>query len=564
MPSMKALLAGAALSVLTLAAAQAGEYVEWKDDGTVLLKLGTDYDDAVITASKEDMGALFGPGEKPFEGEEITVLTLDSGPKGGISGPIYAFRPVFEELTGAKLNIALVPISELYTKLFLDLRNGTGEYDGSIVGAFMYGDLIDGKYILPVDEWRESGDYPQWSYDVMPPALKNIYTWGGVGYGVLGDADGQILYYRRDMLTNPEHMAAFKAQYGYDLPAPPATLQQLKDIAAYFHGKNFDTVDGEPDSGAVLHLKVREQGLYHFMTLATSFAVTPGEISRTQGVYWFDPVDMTPLINSPGHVKALEYLKDLAQYGPAAQVSWSLGEAWDYFLRGKAIFNFSYGDVAPLAQDEARSKIRGKIGSAILPASDTYWDMNKKEFVTSKEPRKVGNVTGGSWQGVVSSLSDHPEATYSLLVADGDQAGLEVAGDLWLGRRRPRLQLPVPGAGRRGQARGLHQGRLGRRGRQAIPRRLLPELQRADDAALHAHHRHPGILRHPGFEPVVGDERCEDPAAGARRHGGRLAAGHRPARPRQAAQGLPGSDRLEGLIADCRPAAARGRARSCP
>ena len=283
MPSMKALLAGAALSVLTLAAAQASEHVEWKDDGTVLLKLGPDYDDAVITAHKDDLGALFGPGEKPFEGEEITVLTLDSGPKGGISGPIYAFRPVFEELTGAKLNIALVPISELYTKLFLDLRNGTGEYDGSIVGAFMYGDLIDGNYILPVDEWRESGDYPKWSYDVMPPALKTIYTWGDVGYGVLGDADGQILYYRRDMLTNPEHMAAFKAQYGYDLPAPPTTLQQLRDIAAYFHGKNFDTVDGEPDSGAVLHLKVREQGLYHFMTLATSFAMTPGRAEPHPG-----------------------------------------------------------------------------------------------------------------------------------------------------------------------------------------------------------------------------------------------------------------------------------------
>jgi multiple sugar transport system substrate-binding protein len=413
MSSFKALLAGAALGVFSLASAQAGEFVDWQDDGTVLLKLGKDYDDAVITANKADFGALFGPDEKPFEGEEITVLTLDSGPKGGISGPIYAFRPIFEELTGAKLNIALVPISELYTKLFLDLRNGTGEYDGSIVGAFMYGDLIDGKYILPLDEWRQSGDYPQWSYDVMPPALKNIYTWGDVGYGVLNDADGQILYYRRDMLTDPEHMAAFKAQYGYDLPAPPATLQQLKDIAAYFHGKNFDTVDGEPDSGVVLHLKVREQGLYHFMTLATSFAMTPGDLTRTTGVYWFDPVDMTPLINSPGHVKALEYLKDLAQYGPAAQVSWSLGEAWDYFLRGKAIFNFSYGDVAPLAQDETRSKIRGKIGSAILPASDTYWDMNKKEFVTSTEPRKVGNVTGGSWHGVVSSLSDHPEATYA-------------------------------------------------------------------------------------------------------------------------------------------------------
>ena len=146
----------------------------------------------------------------------------------------------------------------------------------------------------------------------------------------------------------------------------------------YFNGKNFDSGDAEPDSGAVLHLKVREQGLYHFTTLATSFAMTPGdELTRTNNVYWFDPVDMKPLINSPGHVKALEFLLDLAKSGPAAQVSWSLGEAWDYFLRGKAIFNFSYGDVSPLAQDETRSKIKGKVGAAILPASDTYWDMDE-------------------------------------------------------------------------------------------------------------------------------------------------------------------------------------------
>jgi multiple sugar transport system substrate-binding protein len=410
-------LGGASLALMAGAAAVPGsalaQSVEWTDDGRVIVTLSPEYDSAQIELSADDLGGLFGPGEKPFEGDEITVLTLDSGPKGGISGPIYAFRPIFEELTGAKLNIALVPISELYTKIFLDLRNGTGEYDGMIVGAFMYGDLIDGNYILPVDDWRESGDFPVWSYDVMPDSLRNIYTWDGVGYGVLNDADGQVLYYRRDLLSDPAHQEAFKAEYGYDIPVPPATLQQLKDIAAYFDGKNFDANDAEPDSGVVLHLKVREQGLYHFMTLATSFAVTPGELSKTQGVYWFDPEDMTPLINSPGHVMALEYLKDLAQYGPDAQVSWSLGEAWDYFLRGKAVFNFSYGDVAPLAQDETRSNIRGKIGSAILPASDTYWDMNQQAFVTTEEPRKVGNVTGGSWHGVVSSLSDAPETTYA-------------------------------------------------------------------------------------------------------------------------------------------------------
>ena len=395
------------------ATAQNSEHVKWNDDGTVTLTTPPEYE-GNFTIPQEMLGGLFGPGEKPFEGEEVTVLTLDSGPKGGISGPLYAFRPMWEELTGAKLNIALTPISELYTKTFLDLRNGTGEYDAILVGAFFYGDLIDGNYILSVDDWRESGDFPEWSYDPMPESLKAIYQWDGKGYGVLNDADGQVLYYRRDLLNDPEHQAAFKEQFNYEYSVPPATLQELKDVAQYFDGKPLGE-DGAPISGAVLHLKVREQGLYHFTTLATSFAMTPGELSECQGVYWFNPVTMEPLIDSPGHVKALEYLLELAKYGPDAQTSWSLGEAWDYFLRGNAVFNFSYGDVAPLAQDTSRSKIRGKIGSSILPASDTYWDMCKEEFVTVDEPREVGNVTGGSWHGVVSTLGDAPEAAYSLL-----------------------------------------------------------------------------------------------------------------------------------------------------
>ena len=102
----KAALAGAAAAVALLAglggqgptAARAqggdGEHVRWNDDGTVDFLLGPEYDDTVITVRQEDLGSLFGPDQRPFEGAEITVLTLDSGPKGGISGPIHALRPV--------------------------------------------------------------------------------------------------------------------------------------------------------------------------------------------------------------------------------------------------------------------------------------------------------------------------------------------------------------------------------------------------------------------------------------------------------------------------------------
>ena len=429
----KALLCGAALLALGIGSAEAqeGKYVKWNSDGTVTLTLDPVYDNGVITLPADSMGALFGPGEQPFKDATITVLTLDSGPKGGISGPLFAFRPVWEELTGGKVDIALVPITDLYAKMMLDLRQGQGLYDAIIVGAFFYGDLVAGKYIVPIDDYMASGDYPKWSYDAMPASLKNLYTWGDVSYGVLSDADGQVLYYRSDMLNDPTHQAAFKAEYGYDMPVPPKTWQQLLDISKYFNGKNWDSSDADPDSGTVLHLKVGEQGHYHFQSLSAPFAITPGDkVDQYHNVYWFDPTNMKPMINSPGHVKALEFLQELHKTGPQAQVGWSLGEAWDYFLRGKSIFVFSWGDVGSLCQDESRSKIKGHCSSAVLPSSNEYWDHQNQKWVKNDNPQLVGNTTGGSWHGVVSAFSKNPEAAYSFLSL---MATEEVS--LWLGYR---------------------------------------------------------------------------------------------------------------------------------
>ena len=64
---------------------------------------------------------------------------------------------------------------------------------------------------------------PKITYDSMPQSLKTLHTWEGVGYGVLNDGDGQVLYYRRDALANPEWRAQFKKEYGYSMPVPPNT-----------------------------------------------------------------------------------------------------------------------------------------------------------------------------------------------------------------------------------------------------------------------------------------------------------------------------------------------------
>ena len=392
-----------------------GEYthLKWGDDGGV--DLITFEDKEAIHLSKEQLGTLFRKDQRPFAGKRIAVSVLSSGPKGGISGPLYRLRPAWEELSGAKLDIVETPIAEMLNRTITDLRLGGGQFDGFMEAAWFMGEYITPGFIIPVDPYIADKRFPRWDPAWMPPALRSIYTWDGKWYGTLNDSDGQVLYWRNDILNDPEWQQRYKAETGKAMPFPVKTWQDVIDIAKFFNGKNWDANDPQPDTGIVMHFRVNEQGMFHFMSLSAPFVVLGGErVDRGTNNYWFDPETMEPLINQPGHVRALEILYELSKYGPPAQSAWDLGTAWDWFLRGKAIFVFSWGDVGALVQDETRSKIKGKLGAAVLPGSCDVYDMNRKEWRRLEQPHVVGNTVGGSWHGVVSAKSKNPEVVYSL------------------------------------------------------------------------------------------------------------------------------------------------------
>ncbi len=348
------------------------------------------------------------PGECLFEGQTVTVIVNTAGPKGPISGPFYEVRDEFEKATGATLEIVEVPFAEHFPKLMTDLTTGTGQYDTSIAGAWWLGDLVEGDFIVPYDEWYGDPRFPQWDIEDVLPGPRALLMYGGKKYMVANDHDGQVMYYRRDLLEDPEHQAAFKAEYGYDLGVPQ-TWDQFRDVAEYFNGKDLNG-DGTPDSGLTLHLKVGGQGMFHFMSFSAPFVIGPDN----PNLYWFDPETMEPLLDSPGHVKAMETLVDLIQFGPEAMLGWSLGESWDHFLRGEAALTFTWGDLGALAQQEG-SQVKGKTGAAPIPGTTEYYNINTGEWVKTDGPNMVGNTTGGSWAGVISKFSDAPEATYYLL-----------------------------------------------------------------------------------------------------------------------------------------------------
>jgi multiple sugar transport system substrate-binding protein len=356
-----------------------------------------------------------------FAGQTVTVGVLGSGARGGISGPFFFWREAFEKVTGATLEIVELPFGDFLTSTVADFATGQNTYDVITPGAWFYGDYIQGGWIQPLDKFFDDPAYPAWNRDAVAPGIKTLMTWNDEWYGTLYDGDTQLLYYRKDVLADPKWQAAYKAETGEDLPAEPATWQELLKITTFFNGKDWNG-DGDEDNGISMHLKGGGFGFFHFMSLSASFAVepSPGDdktiVDDAHNLYWFDPKDMSPLINAPGQVAALEYLLELAKTGSRSQVSWDLSEAWNDFLSGNSIATFSWGDVGSLAQDPGASKIQGKLGAARIPCSETWYSREAGEMKTdAANPNCVGNVVGGSWHGVITTASDVPELSYYLI-----------------------------------------------------------------------------------------------------------------------------------------------------
>ncbi len=344
------------------------------------------------------------PGACPFAGQTVTVLLV----KGAGKGPVGELKEEFEAATGAKLNLVQMTHVDLFPNFITDLTSGGGRFDAAIAGAWWLGELVENDYILSYDKYYNDPRFPRWNIIDVLPGPRRLLQYGGKKYMVANDHDGQVMYYRRDLLADPQHQAAFRQKYGYALQVP-ATWKQFRDVAEYFNGKDLNG-DGVPDHGLSMHLKVGAQGMFHFMSFSAPFVIGPGN----PRLYWFDPETMKPLIESPGHVRALQALVELVRFGPKDMLGWDLGKSWDHFLTGRAALTFTWGDLGALAQQEG-SKVKGKVGSAHLPGTHEYYSIAQHKWFKTGRPNRVSNTTGGSWAGVISKYSKAPEATYYLL-----------------------------------------------------------------------------------------------------------------------------------------------------
>ena len=338
--------------------------------------------------------------DKPFKGMKVVVVTQEGR---SIGGPVEDYAPEWEAMTGGDIELQQFAWGDLFEKTITALSTGSGAYDVLIFPAPWSGDYMAPGYLEPIpQEILDKVDME----DVIPLYRERIIAWGETIYALPYDGDSHMLYYRKDLLNNPDYAAEFEAQYGYPL-AEPKTWKEYYDIAEFFNGKEVETAGVKaPIYGVMEAQKRNTQAFYVYFSHAAGYGKVPGN-----PCFFFSCEDMTPQVNNPGWVKALEDYMRSTKLGPPEMVNWDVADTRNYFPAGLSVFNIDWGDVGTISIDENVSLIKGQVGFAPLPGGDQYWDYVKGEWVTPEDGVNMAPfIAFGGWIIGVAADSDVKEA----------------------------------------------------------------------------------------------------------------------------------------------------------
>lgn len=235
--------------------------------------------------------------------------------------------PLWEELTGIKINVIESPNDEMFTKTMQAHLGGSGAYDVLNVLPSQMPDLALAGALEPLDDFVEKYGYAEELSKIAPVYRDNQMKVEGKIYGLPDDGDVMVFYYRKDVFEDPDNMAAFKAEHGYDL-APPTTWEQFGDIGAFITAKS------APDMyGAGMF---RQPGVAKYLF---------EERFRVEGGRFFDPDTMRATVNSEAGLKTFTGMLAENEWMPPGVEQWGFGEVFSAFLAGDIAMAVSWPPV---------------------------------------------------------------------------------------------------------------------------------------------------------------------------------------------------------------------------
>ncbi len=267
--------------------------------------------------------------------------------------------PIWEDLTGIKINVVEMSYLDMYTNQLQDHLTGGGAYDALDISPLWMIDYVSAGVLEPLDPYIEKYMNPADLEDYLPVyASEGVMKINGITYGLFDDGDVFVLYYRKDLFEDPDNQAEFKEAYGYDL-VPPETRAQMFDAAEFFTNKY------APDLYGLAIQRIEGQAYSWFI----------GPFSAAGGEF-FD-ADMKAQINSDIGVNTLTEMVQQNTVMPPGVEKWGFMEVLSGWMEGKLAmiitwppigrWGAGYGDTAKQMSWVPASTVKGKVGYMLQP-----------------------------------------------------------------------------------------------------------------------------------------------------------------------------------------------------
>ena len=244
----------------------------------------------------------------------------------------------FEAKSGHTMKFEFVPWPNFADRMLNELNSGGQLCDLMIGDSQWIGLGAEAGHYVKLNPFFEKEGISM--DDFIPATVTGYAEWpkGTPNYWALpAYADVVGWTYRKDWFSKPELQAEFKEKYGRDL-APPQTLEELKDIATFFQGRE---IDGKTVYGAAIYTERGSEGI----TMGVTNAL------YNYGFKYENPdkpYDLQGYVNSKGAVAGLEFYKALYDCcTPPGSSDWYMSEDIDAYKSGQVALQMNFAFIWP-------------------------------------------------------------------------------------------------------------------------------------------------------------------------------------------------------------------------
>ena len=253
---------------------------------------------------------------------------------------IAKLLPEFENATGIKVIIEVIPFESMTQKARETLKQNSDQYDVYMDGWVNALEWASSGYLAPLDEYLENRELSQYiELDDFIGTYVSDAKLNGRLYGLPVYGESTFLYYRKDLFS----------LYGIKVPE---TMEEIESAA-----RQFKTMDRN-----IYPITLRGRAGIHIVYAWASFL-------WGFGGRWLNEKGELEL-NTPQAIQAATFFTDLLrQYGPPACDSFGWMENRDLFLKGRVAMSIDATVNGAFNEDEKYSLVAGKVGYISTPKS---------------------------------------------------------------------------------------------------------------------------------------------------------------------------------------------------